>query len=245
MKNKETFPKDFLWGGAIAANQAEGAYGIDGKGTSLMDIEALPNEYDKTTVVGYSHDISSIDFALNDKEGHYPRRHGIDFYHRYAEDLELMSEMGFKAFRTSIDWSRIFSTGTETEPNEQGLEFYDRLISKIADLGMEPVITISHYEMPVHLLREYNGFESREVVDYYEKFAKLVLDRYHDKVKYWIPFNQINSLASWGEYASLGLKKGFDLQTTYQAVHNQFVASALATKYAHENYPDVKIGVML
>ena len=239
------FPTGFLWGGAIAANQAEGAWDVGGKGPSIMDIEILPESYDRTKVVGYSHDDASIEFALNDTEGNYPRRRGVDFYHTYESDLELMAEMGFKTFRTSISWTRIFPNGEESEPNEEGLKFYDGLIDKMVSLGMEPLITMNHYEMPVHLLKKYNGFASKEVIELFFKYAKVIMDRYHNRVKYWIPFNQINCLGGWGEYASLGLKKGYDLNTVYQSVHNQFIASAMITKYTHENYPEVKIGIML
>lgn len=243
--SKSQFPNGFLWGGAIAANQAEGAWNIDGKGPSIMDIEILPEKYSLTSILGYSHDDDSIEFALKDDDSLYPRRRGIDFYHTYESDLELMKEMGFTTFRTSINWPRIFPKGIEQEPNKKGLEFYDRLIGKIVDLGMEPIITISHYEMPVYLVKEYNGFASREVIDFYLNFATTIVDRYHDKVKYWIPFNQVNCLDGWGEYGSLGLKRGYDIQTVYQAVHHQFVAAAKLTKYIHEKCPESKVSVML
>lgn len=239
------FPKDFLWGGAIAANQAEGEWNKDGKSPSLMDIEVLPEEYSITEVLGYSHNADSVKKALEDKEGNYPRRRGIDFYNTFESDLELMAEMGFSAFRTSFAWTRIYPKGTEDVPNEKGLEFYDRMIDKMIDLNIEPVMTMYHYDMPASLLVEYNGFESAEVTEMFYKYGKTLLDRYADKVKYWIPFNQINSLGGWGEYGSLGLKEGYTLDQVYQAVHNQFLVSAQLTKYAKENYPHLQIGMML
>ncbi len=241
------FPQDFLWGGAIAANQAEGAWDEDGKGPSIADIEILPEEYDRMQVVGFSHTKAEIEQALADRTGNYPRRRGIDFYHTYAEDLELLAEMGFKCFRTSFAWSRIFPNGDDAEPNEAGLAFYDRLIDKMLELGIEPVMTISHYEMPVNLVTTYHGWADRRVVGFFERYARVLLDRYHDKVRYWIPFNQINCLGGWGEFGSLGVLRG-EYESygskVFQAVHNQFVASALVSKMAHENYPELKIGAM-
>lgn len=245
MKKITGFPEGFLWGGAIAANQSEGAWNVDGKGPSIMDIEVLPETYDKTTIFGYSHNKESIDFALQDTKGYYPRRTAINFYETYESDLELLAEMGFKCFRTSFNWTRIFPTGMESEPNEKGLHFYDKLIDKMLELGIEPVITMSHYEMPVHLLSEYNGFSSLEVRDAYVKYAQVIMDRFKGRVKYWIVFNQINSLGGWGEYASLGLMKDYDNQIVYQALHNQFVANAMIVEYAKKNHPEMQMGMML
>lgn len=239
------FPKDFLWGGAIAANQAEGAWNIDGKGPSIADIEILPETYSRKKIVGFKHTKEDIEYALKDTEGYYPRRSAIDFYHTYKEDLALMAEMGFKCFRTSFNWTRIFPKGIENEPNEAGLKFYDEMLDEMIRLGIEPVMTITHYEIPVYLVTEYNGFLSKKVVNAYVKYAKTLFDRYHDKVKYWILFNQTNCLGGWGEFASLGLLEGYSENDVYQAVHHQFVAGAEAVKYAHTNYPNLKIGVML
>ena len=239
------FPQDFLWGGAIAANQAEGAWNVDGKGPSMADIEVLPEIYSRQKIVGFKHTKEDIEFALSDKEGYYPRRNAIDFYHTYKEDLKLMAEMGFKCFRTSFNWTRIFPTGLEDEPNEAGLKFYDDLIDEMLKYGMEPVMTITHYEMPIHLVTEYNGLLSKKVVEAYVKYAKVLFDRYHSKVKYWILFNQTNCLGGWGEFASLGLMEGYSEKDVYQAVHHQFLAGALATEYAHKNYPEIQIGIML
>lgn len=243
------FPENFLWGGAIAANQAEGAWDVDGKGPSMADIEILPEKHSRLGVLGFSHTKEDIEFALNDKDGYYPRRHAIDFYHKYKEDLALMKEMGFKCFRTSINWPRIYPRGDEDNPNEAGLQFYDNLFDEMLKNGIEPIITVSHYEMPVCLLLEYQGWYDRRVIDFYLKYCKTIFERYKNKVKYWILFNQINGVGDgWSEFASLGLLKNqYDnwLEASYQATHHQFVACAKATKIAHEINPNMKIGMML
>ena len=239
------FPKDFLWGGAIAANQAEGAWDVDGKGASMADIEILPEVYSREKVVGFSHTKEEILAALADTKGYYPRRSAIDFYHTYPDDLSLMKEMGFRCLRTSFNWARIFPKGDEEEPNEKGLAFYDRLIDEMLKNGIEPVMTVSHYEMPIHLVNEYNGFLSRKVVDCFVRYCQVLFERYHHKVKYWILINQINSLGGWGEFSSLGLLKGYSLNDVYQATHHQFVACAKATAIAHAIDPSMKIGMML
>lgn len=238
------FPKDFLWGGAIAANQAEGAWNVDGKGPSVADIEILPEEYSRTEIVGFKHTKEEIETALADTKGYYPRRSAIDFYHTYKEDLALMKEMGFTCFRTSFNWTRIFPTGEEEEPNEAGLAFYDDMLDTMISYGIEPVMTISHYEMPIHLVTAYDGFKSRHVMECFVKYCEVLFQRFHKKVKYWIVFNQINSLGGWGEFSSLGLMEGYTKSDIYAAVHHQFVASAMATKIAHEIDPSLQIGLM-
>lgn len=247
-KVQTNFPKNFLWGGAIAANQAEGAWDVDGRGPSQADIMELPKEYSRLGSFGENVTGEAIQDALKDKKGNYPRRRGIDFYHTYASDLELMAKMGFKCFRTSFSWSRIFPKGDEDKPNEQGLEFYDRLIQKMIDLGIEPVMTISHYEMPTHLILKYGGWSNPKVIDYFVNFAKVLLDRYQKKVKYWIIFNQVNDVYGWGEFAGLGiLKKSGEHQeqTKFQAVHHQFVANAKVVQYAHQINQNLQMGMML
>lgn len=242
------FPNDFLWGGAIAANQAEGAWDVDGKGVSMADIEELPLEYSRTKVVGFKHTKDEIIQASQDRTKYFPRRVGIDFYHTYKEDLALMAEMGFKCFRTSFNWTRIFPTGIEETPNEAGLKFYDDLIDEMIRLNIEPVMTISHYEMPIYLITEYGGWYSKKVLECFIKFCKVLFERYHTKVKYWIVFNQINSLGGWGEFASLGMiEDGYDdwASALYQGTHHQLVASALAKKIAKEIDPNMQIGMML
>lgn len=242
------FPKDFLWGGAVAANQCEGAWDVDGKGVSMADIEELPLEYSRTKVVGFKHTKEEIISSSKDTSKYYPRRKGIDFYHTYKEDLALMKEMGFTCFRTSFNWARIFPNGDDKVPNEAGLKFYDDLIDEMLKDGIQPIMTISHYEMPVHLIIEYGGWYSKKVLECFVKYCRVLFERYHSKVKYWIVFNQINSLGGWGEFASLGmLEDGYEDWTSalYQGTHHQFVASAMAKKIAHEIDPGMQIGMML
>lgn len=245
---KKGFPDNFLWGGAIAANQAEGAYDEGGKGMSMADIEILPESYSRKEVVGFKHTREDILHALQDKEGYYPRRHAIDFYHTYKEDLALMREMGFTCFRTSFHWARIFPNGDEATPNEAGLAYYDNLIDEMKKNGIEPVMTVSHYEMPIHLILEYGGWSNRKCVDFFVNYCKALFERYSGKVKYWILINQMNCLGGWGEFGSLGLLENEyeDWNSAvYQAVHHQFVACAKATKLGHSINPDMQIGMML
>lgn len=238
----------FRWGGAIAANQAEGAWNIDGKGMSTADLHRRvpPADRKKIRQEGGGTRAAILD-SIADTEGFYPNRNGIGFYYTYREDLGLMKEMGFKCFRTSISWPRIFPNGTEEHPNEKGLEFYDRLIDEIIKNDMEPIITMSHYEIPIHLILEYGGWADRRLIDCFTRFAEVLLKRYRGKVKYWIPFNQIN-LVPAGMFASLGLCNGQSdnmPELMYQAVHHQFVANAMVKKLAKEIDPCAQIGVML
>nr|AFS64714.1 beta-glucosidase [Bacillus amyloliquefaciens] len=225
------FPDGFLWGGATAANQIEGAYKEGGKGLSTADVS--PD--------GIMSPFHETDDALN------LYHEAIDFYHRYQEDIALFAEMGFKAFRTSIAWTRIFPNGDETEPNEEGLQFYDRLFDELRKHQIEPVVTISHYEMPLGLVKNYGGWRNRRTVDFYERYARTVFTRYKDKVKYWMTFNEINVVLH-APFTGGGLifREGENKQNTmYQAAHHQFVASALAVKAGHEIIPDSQIGCMI
>ena len=237
------FPEGFLWGGAIAANQVEGAWNVDGKGVAIPDI----------CTVGSAESSRRITPAL-ETETLYPSHDAIDFYHRYEEDIALFSEMGFKTLRLSIAWTRIFPTGLEGAPNEAGLAFYDRVIECLLEHGIEPLVTISHYEMPYALVARFNGWEGREVIDLFVKFARTVLDRYHEKVHRWLTFNEINAgTARLGASTSLGTIRGYsgaraDLPDNegvrYQALHHQLVASALVVAYAHDHYPELRMGSM-
>ena len=225
------FPKGFLWGGAVAANQCEGAYNEDGKGLSIQDL--MPHG-----IKGPRTDEPTPDNM---------KLIGIDFYHRYKEDVKLFAEMGFKVFRTSIAWSRIFPNGDEELPNEKGLHFYDDLFNECLKCGIEPLVTISHYETPLHLSRIYNGWVNRKLVDFYERYVRTIFARYKDKVKYWITFNEINSVLhepflSGGIYTE---KYKLSQQDLYQAIHHELIASALATKIAHEMMPGAKVGCMI
>lgn len=244
------FPKDFLWGGAVAACQIEGAYDVDGRGLSTSDIHRYDKEMDRAHIEKEGGGtLAQIKAAMNDKEGYYPKRYGIDFYHTYKSDLALLKEMGFKAFRTSISWSRIFPKGDEEEPNEKGLQFYDALIDEIIKDGMEPVITMSHYDIPLYLVTEYGGFANRKVAEFFVRYAKVLLKRFKGKVKYWIVCNQVN-LVPTVQFGSLGI---YDDQTTpdkmeelmYQSVHNQFVACAKIKKLASSIDPNAVLGTMI
>lgn len=228
-------PKNFLWGGAVAANQCEGAYLEDGKGLSIMDMITAGD-------VDHPRKITrEIDEAL-----YYPNHEAIDFYHRYEEDTDYFQEMGFKAFRTSIAWSRIFPKGDEEEPNEAGLAFYDRLFTTLRKKGMEPIVTISHYEMPLYLVEAYGGWRNRKLIDFYVRFAKTIFQRYKGIVKYWMTFNEINSTIHIPPIAGVILKPEEDAQLiSYQALHHQFIASALAVQIGHEIDPENQIGCMI
>lgn len=246
MNNKTVFPKDFLWGGALAANQCEGAWQEDGKGLCIADI----NEYtDKIPLHKKSNrEMTSEDVLrhLNNVDGVYPKRKGIDFYHTYKKDLELLKETGMNTFRTSINWARIFPNGDELEPNEAGLQYYDNLIDELLLLGMEPMITVSHYEMPLNLSLKYNGWANRKTIEFFVRYCEVLFNRYNGKVKYWILVNQIN-LITHESYNHLGIladKVDNLYEAKYQGVHNEMVACAKATKIAHEMNKDIKIGMM-
>ena len=243
-KVRHGFPEGFLWGGAIAGNQAEGAYLEDGKGLSIQDFHA----YGKKEKFVDTREDATIDnvkesFVLHEDE-YYPYHESIDFYHRYKEDIAMMAETGLKAFRTSIQWPRIYPNGDEEEPNEAGLKFYDNLFDELLKYGIEPVITLSHYEMPIHLVTEYNGWANRKTVDFFVRFAETCFKRYAKKVKYWITFNQINLLS----FNTLGYMDGtFDneQQIIYQSIHHQLVAQALAKKVSRKYRDDFMIATML
>ncbi|MCQ4086724.1 6-phospho-beta-glucosidase [Saccharibacillus sp. JS10] len=235
-----SFPKDFLWGGAIAANQAEGAYLEGGKGLTVVDL--LPTG-DKRRDIMKGHVPS-----LTPIEGeYYPSHEAIDFYHRYKEDIALFAEMGFKSLRVSIAWSRIFPTGEESTPNEEGLQFYDDLFDELHRNGIEPIVTLAHFDVPVHLVEKYGSWRHRKLVSLFETYATTVLERYKTKVKYWMTFNEINMLLHLPFLgAGLVFQEGDNIeQIKYQAAHHQLVASALAVKACHEIAPDAIIGCML
>lgn len=225
------FPKDFLWGGATAANQCEGAWNEDGKGASIQDY--MPHGI----MQGPSEVIDEHNLKLK----------GIDLYHHYKEDIALFAEMGFKVYRMSIAWSRIFPNGDDEKPNEKGLEFYDNVFDECKKYGIEPLVTLSHYETPYHLAKKYDGWRSRDLIGFYEKYVRTVFTRYKGKVHYWITFNEINSiwhfpLMGAGILTQKNLLKAQDL---YQAAHHELVASALATKIGHEIDSENKIGCMV
>ncbi|HDK6316681.1 TPA: glycoside hydrolase family 1 protein, partial [Klebsiella pneumoniae] len=225
------FNSDFLWGGAISANQCEGAYNVDGKGLSIQDL--MPKG-----IMGPMTETPTPDNL---------KLEGIDFYHRYKDDIKLLAEMGFKVFRISIAWSRIYPNGDDEIANEQGLAFYDSVFDECLKYGIQPLVTISHYETPYNLAKKYNGWASRNLVELYLTYATTLFNRYKDKVKYWLTFNEINSvlhhpLMSGGIMTPMSELSKQDL---YQAVHHELIASALATKAGKAIIPDAQFGCMI
>jgi len=242
---KTEFPEHFLWGGAIAANQADGGFGLLGKGLSISDFHAYQRKLsrdDRKEDAAVRNDESSL--VIN-PDLYYPKQHGIDFFHTYKDDLRLMQEMGLKCFRTSFDWSRIYPDGDDEQPNEEGLLYYDDLLKTIRSFGMEPVMTLSHHEMPIHLVKKYGGWQNRKLVTFFSRYCETLLERYHSQVKYWITFNQIN-LLTFNSLGILGNKTENILESTYQGVHHQFVASAMVKRLAAKYQPDgILIGTMI
>jgi len=231
MDGAQGFPDGFLWGGATAANQLEGAYDVGGKGLSVQDV--MPRGITAPPAQAPTPDNLKLE--------------GIDFYHRYARDIALFAEMGFKVFRFSIAWSRIFPLGDEDEPNQEGLAFYDRVLDELDKHGIEPLVTISHYETPLHLSRQYNGWTDRRLIGFYERYARTLLERYGKRVRYWLTFNEINSVLH-EPFMSGGIatpKEHLREQDLYQAVHHELVASAAATRIAHGINPDIRVGCMI
>ena len=234
---KLTLPKDFLWGGAVAAHQVEGGWNKGGKGPSICDVltggaHGVPREITKEVVPGK----------------YYPNHEAVDFYGHYKEDIKLFAEMGFKCFRTSIAWTRIFPKGDEAQPNEEGL---NDMIDELLKYNIEPVITLSHFEMPLHLVQQYGSWTNRKVVDFFVRFAEVVFERYKHKVKYWMTFNEINNQRNWRAplfgYCCSGVvytEHENPEETMYQVLHHQFVASGRVVRYAHEHYPQFKMGNM-
>lgn len=245
-------PDNFLWGGAIAANQCEGAWNEDGKGMSVADVAMFKPNVDKKDYVSQWHiDMDDIRKAREtDDVVYYPKRHGVDFYHHYEEDIALFAEMGFKTLRLSIAWTRLFPNGDEEKPNEKGLLFYENVFKCLRKHNIEPLVTLSHYEMPLYLVENYEGWASREVVDMFVKFATTCFQRYKDLVKYWLTFNEIDSVFRH-PFTTVGIvednyaSKNEAEEAIYKALHHQLVASALVTKYAREIIPGAQIGCMV
>lgn len=235
------FRRDFLWGGALAAHQVEGGFDQGGKGLGICDV-----------LTAGSHEIPRrITDGIVEGE-YYPNHQAIRFYEFYKEDIALFAQMGFKTLRVSINWPRIYPTGEELLPNEEGLQFYDDLFDELHKYGIEPLVTLSHFEMPYALHKKYNGFESREVIDLFVRFAKTCFERYKDKVTYWLTFNEINNQLITAVdlflYTNSGAtyKEGVNReQLMYQCLHHNFVASALAVKCGHEINPNFKVGCCL
>lgn len=241
MTTKKQLPSDFLWGGAVAAHQVEGGWDKGGKGPSIVDV-----------LTGGAHGVDRVITDGVQPGNYYPNHEAVDFFGHYKEDIKLFAEMGFKCFRTSIAWTRIFPKGDESEPNEAGLQFYDDLFDELLKYNIEPVITLSHFEMPYHLYKEYGGWVNRKVIDCFVRFSEVVLKRYRNKVKYWMTFNEINNQRNWQyplfSYVCAGsVYKDLDNpeQAMYQSMHHQFVASAKVVKLGKAINPDFQIGCML
>lgn len=235
------FPKGFLWGGAVAAHQFEGGWQAGGKGVSIADVMTAGDNENKRRIT------DGVQSGEN-----YPNHDAIDYYHRYHEDDQLFADLGLNCFRTSIAWTRIFPNGDEEQPNEAGLKFYDDVFDDLLSHQIEPVITLSHFEMPYHLVKKYGGWRSRKVIDFFVKFATVVFDRYKDKVKYWMTFNEINNqvgmMNEWSLFTNSGLliKPDEDKEAVmFQAAHYEAVASALAVQIGHRINPDFQIGCMV
>lgn len=234
------FPEGFLWGGATAANQCEGGFSEGGRG--LANVDLIPQGSLRREVM--NGDRIMLDFEAG---FYYPAKHAIDFYHTYKEDIKLFAQMGFKTFRLSIAWSRIFPKGDEETPNEDGLMFYENVFKECKKYGIEPLVTITHFDCPVHLTQTYGAWKNRKMVTFYERLVRVLFTRYKGLVKYWLTFNEINMIMH-APFMAAGLV--FEahedvMQAKYQAVHHQFVASALATKIGREIDPENKIGCML
>lgn len=234
------FRDDFLWGGATAANQCEGGYDEGGRG--LANVDVVPIGEDRGPII--TGQLKHLDF---DDNHFYPAKKAIDMYHRFKEDIALFAEMGLKTYRFSIGWTRIFPKGDEVEPNEEGLKFYDALIDELLKYNIEPLVTITHFDMPIHLIEEYGGWRSRKVVDFYERLVTVLFNRYKGKVKYWLTFNEINMILH-APFMGAGLvfEEGENReQVMYTAAHHELLASAVATKVAREVDPDNMVGCMI
>ena len=239
------FPNNFLWGGATAANQVEGAWNTDGKGPNLAD----------AMVAGSNTIPRKITLEIDESKYYYPSHKAVDYYHHYKEDIALMAEMGLKIYRMSISWARIFPKGTEEEPNEEGLKFYDEIFKELRKYSIEPLVTIYHNEMPLNLVTAINGWADRKCIDYYVKFAEVIMNRYKDYVKYWIPINEINDLTTnvgnWNHGGILNegtetfQDQKDDPNKRFAALHNQFVASAKTVMIGKKINPEFQFGTMI
>jgi len=232
--------KDFLWGGATAANQCEGGYDKGGRG--LANVDVVPWGPDRMPIA------AGIKKHLEfDDEHFYPAKEAIDMYTHWKEDIALFAEMGFKTYRMSLAWTRIFPKGDEDQPNEEGLQFYENIFKECQKYGIEPLVTITHFDCPIHLIKEYGGWRNRKLVDFYENLVRTVFTRFKGLVKYWLTFNEINVLLH-APFMGAGIvfEEGENKeQVKYTALHHELVASALATKIAHEVDPENMVGCML
>ena len=248
---KNGFPDTFLWGGATAASQVEGAYNEDGKGLDTQDCKPQyfnltreeKNDWKYKQMTSEKYELAKTVEGI----ANYPFRFGSDQYHHYKEDIALFAEMGMKIYRLSISWARIFPNGDDETPNEAGLQYYKNLFEECHKYGIKVFVTILHYAIPVHLVDAYGGWKNRKVIDFYVKYARTLFETFKDDVDYWLPFNEINA-GRFNPYNGVGLIKdreeNYD-QAVYQALHHQFIANALTVKLAHEIIPGSKVGCMI
>lgn len=250
-----SFTKNFLWGGATSANQCEGAYQEGGRGPTKTDFmtsgSSVSPRYVTYKLEDGSFGKSSIfeppaknTHCMAFEDTYYPNQEGIDFYHRYKEDIKLFAEMGFKVYRMSIAWPRIFPNGDEEKPNQEGLDFYRNIFFELKKYNIEPLVTISHYDTPLYLEEYYGGWSNRKMITFFDKYTEVLFKEYKGLVKYWLTFNEINTSLMMFDYIS-EVKNNEIYQTTYQALHNQFVASARAVNRAHEIDSSYKVGCMV
>ena len=252
------FRKGFFWGGAISAAQCEGAWNVDGRGPALTDVRTQGSATEQRGITYQLQDGTSYKadyfggelpklpegakFAVLDDEC-YPNHDGIDFYHHYKEDIALFAEMGFNIFRMSISWSRIFPRGIEKEPNRKGLEFYHNVFKELKKYGIEPLVTISHFDTPLYLEEELGGWSNRDLIGYFNHFTDVIFNEYKGLVKYWLTFNEINNTLAILDMISVTSDKVY--QESYQQLHHQFIASANAVEKAHNISPDYRVGCMI
>lgn len=241
--NPKDFPEGFLWGGAVTATQTEGAWDLGGKGVCPPDLIA----YEPGRTANNLVTTAEIEAALADKDSYFPRRTAIDFYHTYPEDLALLKELGIKCLRTSVNWARIFPNGDELEPNQEGLAFYDRLIDKMLELDITPLITISHFEMPVNLALKYKGWYSREVIDCYLRYCRVLFEHFKGRVRLWIPFDEMNLILreSFNQFGMPSDLIENSLENKMRCLHHQMIAACAAVAMAHEIDPENQVGAML
>lgn len=250
------FPKDFYWGGATSATQIEGAFEEGGRGLSKFDIlttgsAKAPRFATYITADGVTGKVMQFQDIPSDTKGHvregvyYPNQTAIDFFHRYKEDIKLFAEMGFKMFRMSISWSRIFPQGIESEPNQSGLDFYRNVFEELKKYNIEPLVTILHYDTPLYLDEMYGGWKNSKLIDFYVKYANVLFNEYHDLVKYWLTFNEINTPLMVPDLLPASMVSDELINNTYKSLHNQFLASAKVVELGHQIEPDYKIGCML
>ena len=250
-----SFPKNFFWGGATAANQCEGAWNVGGRGMTETDVTtggtATTPRY-RTYVMPDGTEGKLSQFASKPKgakfavlDGYkYPNHEAIDFYHHYKEDIALFAEMGFKMFRMSIAWSRIYPKGIEEEPNQEGLAFYRSVFEELKKYNIEPLVTIWHFDTPLYIEEEMGDWANRDVIALFDKYAKTILTEYKGLVHYWLTFNEINNTVNFFD-AMEDSKSDAGWQNVYQHLHNKFVASAHTVKMAHEIDPENKVGCMI